>query len=202
MGGEQNRNPHRICFAKRTRTFTQPATPLNKPLENPTKPDGASRPFNLSSQAFEPGAVAGERYHGERFGCSGGNTMPPLSWDEAPAGAKSFAVTLHDLDAPTGSGFWHWVAYDLPAATTGLPGGKDGTVLPGGAKEGNTDLGTPGFFGPCPPPGRQHRYVYTVHALDVTHLPAAADDSPAMVGFIIWQHELARATLMFKVGPR
>lgn len=87
--------------------------------------------------------------------------MPNLAWMNVPKDTKSFAVTFYDKDAPTGSGFWHWVAYDIPADTKGLPGGVNGGTLPEGTVEGNTDLGKPGFFEPCPPVGRKHNYVYT-----------------------------------------
>ena len=127
--------------------------------------------FELSSKTFRPGAPIGAENYWNNFGCSGGNVMPDLAWRNAPAGTKSFAVTLYDKDAPTGSGFWHWVVYDIPAATTGLPGGANGGAVPAGAVEGNTDLGKPGFFGPCPPVGRKHHYQFTVVALKVDKLP-------------------------------
>src|SRR4051794_15314379 len=127
--------------------------------------------FNLTSRSLASGAhIAAENYWNS-FGCSGGNVMPALSWSKAPAGTKSFAVTYYDRDAPTGSGFWHWVVYDIPGNTSTLPGGVNGGALPLGAIEGNTDLAKPGFFGPCPPVGREHRYVYTVHALKIDKLP-------------------------------
>ncbi len=158
--------------------------------------------FVLKSRGFEPGAVLTTQYQGDLFGCSGGNLVPDLYWSNAPSNTKSFAVTLYDNDAPTGSGFWHWIVFDISKETAGLPGGKDSTALPAGAVEANTDLGKPGFFGPCPPPGRVHNYVYSVYALDIEKLPAANGASPALVGFAIWQHQLAKATLGFRVGPR
>ena len=158
--------------------------------------------FSLTSQALQAGAPIGPQHYWNNFGCSGGNVMPDLAWSGAPAGTKSFAVTLYDKDAPTGSGFWHWVAYDLPAATAGLPGGANGTALPSGAIEGNTDLGKPGFFGPCPPVGRVHTYEYTVHALKVDKLPVDKGMGPALVGFFIWQNSLGKATLDVQAGPR
>lgn len=127
--------------------------------------------------------------------------MPDLAWSNAPKDTKSFAVTFFDKDAPTGSGFWHWVAYAIPADTTGLPGGANGGPLPAGTVEGNTDLGKPGFFGPCPPAGRQHPYEYTVHALKVAKLPVDKDVGPATVGFFLWQNGFAKATLAVKIEP-
>ncbi|MBO2599900.1 YbhB/YbcL family Raf kinase inhibitor-like protein [Shewanella algae] len=141
-------------------------------------------------------------YYWNQFGCSGANLAPRLDWQNAPAGTKSFAITFYDQDAPTGSGFWHRVVYDIPANVLSLPGGKDGGPLPEGAIESNTDLGKPGFFGPCPPEGRQHRYKWTVHALDVAKLPVKPDYSAALTGFFLWQHTLAKSELVLLAGPR
>ena len=158
--------------------------------------------FEVQSDSLKPGATVQAQHYWNNFGCSGGNVMPDLSWKNAPAGTKSFAVTFYDQDAPTGSGFWHWVAYDLPGDTRSLPGGANGGALPAGAVEANTDLGKPGFFGPCPPVGRQHSYVYTVHALKVDKLPVDKGASPALVGFFLWQNSLGKASLSVKAGPR
>jgi Raf kinase inhibitor-like YbhB/YbcL family protein len=158
--------------------------------------------FSLQSKTFKPGAPIAVEHYWNNFGCTGGNVVPDLAWKSAPAGTKSFAITLHDKDAPTGSGFWHWVAYDLPASTTSPPGGAGSTTLPDGAVEGNTDLGKPGFFGPCPPVGRKHHYVYAVHALKVDKLPVDKGASPALVGFMLWQNRIAQATLGVTAGPR
>lgn len=158
--------------------------------------------FELTSSAIQRGATIGAEHYWNNFGCTGGNVMPALSWQNAPAGTKSFAVTFYDKDAPTGSGFWHWVAYDIAADTQALSGGANGGTLPQGAVEGNTDLGKPGFFGPCPPVGRIHNYVYTVHALKVDKLPVDKGASPALVGFFIWQNSLGKASFEVKAGPR
>ena len=147
-------------------------------------------------QAIEPA------HYWNNFGCSGDNMAPKLEWANPPAGTKSFAVTFYDQDAPTGSGFWHWVAYDIPANVTALEGGKDGGTLPAGAVQSNTDLSKPGFFGPCPPVGRKHHYVYTVHALKVAKLPVNLGASPALVGFILWQNTIEKATFKVTAGPR
>lgn len=158
--------------------------------------------FTLASKAVKNGQAIGPDYYWNNFGCSGKNLMPDLEWSHAPAGTKSFAVTFYDREAPTGSGFWHWVAYDIPAGVTALPGGADGGTLPAGAVAGNTDLGKPGFFGPCPPVGRKHRYVYTVHALKVDKLPVEPGATAALVGFTLWQNRLGQATLGVTAGPR
>ena len=158
--------------------------------------------LELTSKALRQGAPIGPEHYWNSFGCSGGNVTPDLAWRNAPPGTRSFAVTFYDKDAPTGSGFWHWVVYDIPATTAGLPGGPNGGSLPAGAVEGNTDLGKPGFLGPCPPIGRVHDYVYTVHALKVDKLPVEKAFGPALIGFFLWQNTLAKATLDVMAGPR
>lgn len=134
------------------------------------------------------------------FGCEGGNNSPHLKWSDAPAGTKSFAVTCFDPDAPTGSGFWHWVVVNIPAGTTELPlgAGKPGKgKLPAAALEVRTDFGKPGYGGPCPPKGdHPHRYLFTVHAVSLDQLPVNADTSAAVVGFYLNFNTLAKASIM------
>jgi len=111
--------------------------------------------FKVSSTDIKEGKLASAQvFNG--MGCTGGNTSPALAWTGAPAAAKSFAVTIYDPDAPTGSGWWHWVVYNLPATTTSLPAGAGDAsknLLPAGAVQGNTDFGAPGYGGACPPAG-------------------------------------------------
>ena len=133
------------------------------------------------------------------FGCGGGNASPHLAWADVPEGAKSFAVTCFDPDAPTGSGFWHWVVVNIPAGVRELPRGvgSPNAALPAGALEVRTDFGAPGYGGPCPPEGdHPHRYLFTVHAVNVETLPVTADTSAAVVGFNLHFATLAKATLM------
>ncbi|MCG3186578.1 MAG: hypothetical protein IOMNBAOH_01135 [Rhodocyclaceae bacterium] len=134
------------------------------------------------------------------FGCAGGNRSPHLRWEGAPAGTKSFAVTCFDPDAPTGSGFWHWVVANIPATVTELPldaGNPASGKMPAGALEVRTDFGKPGYGGPCPPQGdHPHRYVFTVFAVSQEQLPVTADTSAAVVGFMLNFNTLEKATLM------
>ena len=134
------------------------------------------------------------------FGCGGGNKSPHLKWDGAPAGTKSFAVTCFDPDAPTGSGFWHWVVVNIPASVTELAldaGNPASGTLPAGALEVRTDFGKPGYGGPCSPPNdHPHRYLFTVHAVSAEALPVTADTSAAVVGFNLHFQTLEKATLM------
>ncbi|MFM2397869.1 MAG: hypothetical protein RL341_26 [Pseudomonadota bacterium] len=157
--------------------------------------------FKLTSQSLSKEFAADQYWN--TFGCTGKNTSPDLKWSGAPAGTKSFAITFYDKDAPTGSGFWHWVAYNVPATVTQIEAGAlSAGKLPAGAVEGNTDLGKPGYFGPCPPVGRKHNYEFTVHALKTDKLEIPAGATAAFVGFNLWQNTLSKATLQASAGPR
>ena len=141
-------------------------------------------------------------YHG--MGAGGENISPELSWEGAPAGTKSFALTMYDPDAPTGSGWWHWVVYNIPASANELPEGAgtaDGKGLPAGSAQGNTDFGAPGFGGACPPKGdKPHRYIFTVYALKTDKLDIPAGGTAALVGFMINANKLGSATFTAKYG--
>ena len=163
----------------------------------------ASKPaFTLTSPDIKEGQPIAKRHIYNGFGASGDNLSPALSWSGAPAGAKSFALTCYDPDAPTGSGWWHWVVFNIPASTTSLPNDagnlKKRKLMPKGAIQSRTDFGTPGYGGPCPPAGdKPHHYQITVFAVDVDKLPIAINDkaSAASVGFDLHFHTLAKATL-------
>jgi Raf kinase inhibitor-like YbhB/YbcL family protein len=131
------------------------------------------------------------------FGAGGDDVSPHLAWSGAPEGTQSYAVTVYDPDAPTGSGFWHWAAFNLPADVTELASGASGHALPDGAVELKNDGGTVGYIGAAPPPGHgTHHYYVVVHAVDVASLDVPADASPAFLGFNLFSHTLARATLV------
>jgi Raf kinase inhibitor-like YbhB/YbcL family protein len=162
--------------------------------------------FTLSSPTVKPGAMLTEAQVFNGFGCSGKNTSPALKWQSAPAGTKSFALTLYDPDAPTGSGWWHWVVYNLPATVTELPegaGAADGKALPAGAAQGKTDFGPAAFGGACPPKGdKPHRYIFTVYALKTDKLDVPADATAALVGFMINANKLGQAGFTAKYGRK
>lgn len=156
-----------------------------------------------SPQVHENGKIVEEQVFNS-FGCSGGNVSPALSWRGAPAGTKSFAVTVYDPDAPTGSGWWHWVAFNIPATATGVPknaGTVEANLLPVGSIQSRTDFGQPGYGGPCPPAGsKPHRYQFTVYALKVDKLPLDENAPAAMVGFYAHQNLLSKAVLNARYG--
>ncbi|MGQ0811109.1 MAG: YbhB/YbcL family Raf kinase inhibitor-like protein [Nitrospiraceae bacterium] len=160
--------------------------------------------FRISSPIIkEKGRIANEQVF-SGFGCSGGNVSPELRWQDAPKETKSFAVTVYDPDAPTGSGWWHWVIFNIPSAVNMLAsnaGKPDGGMAPEGSVQSVTDFGQPGYGGPCPPAGdKPHRYIFTVYALKVDQLPLKPDASGAMVGFYLNQNKLAKASLTARYG--
>ncbi|MGL4206518.1 MAG: YbhB/YbcL family Raf kinase inhibitor-like protein [Aeromonadaceae bacterium] len=150
--------------------------------------------FTLTSPDIKAGSQLTNKQLFNGFGCSGDNISPALSWHGAPEGTQSYALTLYDPDAPTGSGWWHWVVFNIPAQSKGLPAHiqADGKGLPHGAIQSLTDFGLPGFGGACPPVGdKPHRYQFTLHALKVPTLDLPASSMPALVGFMIHANELA-----------
>ena len=158
----------------------------------------AAGALTLSSPDIKPGAkIADEQeYNGAAWGCSGGNVSPALNWSAAPKGTKSFALSVYDPDAPTGSGFWHWWVANIPASVTSLPkGAGGGTGLPEGAVQPRNDFSLAGYGGPCPPKGKPHRYIITVYALKADKLDVDANASPAVFGFYANANALAKATL-------
>jgi Raf kinase inhibitor-like YbhB/YbcL family protein len=165
------------------------------------QPALAAGKFTLRSADLKPGGKLPEQSVFNGMGCSGGNESPQLSWSDAPAGTRSYVITAYDPDAPTGSGWWHWVVYDVPASARELPhGAGSGAGLPQGAVQGRTDFGAPGYGGACPPPGKPHRYVFTVYALKVDRLEVPADASPAFVGFMTHASALGSAKLTVTYG--
>ncbi len=158
---------------------------------------GGANAMSLTSPDLKPGGKIADEQVFNGWDCKGQNVSPALAWTGAPKGTKSFAVSIYDPDAPTGSGFWHWWVANLPPDTTGLPKGAGaGTGLPAGALQSRNDFSQVGYGGPCPPPGKPHHYQITVYALDVDKLPDAGPDaSPAVFGFDAHAHTLAKATL-------
>jgi Raf kinase inhibitor-like YbhB/YbcL family protein len=154
--------------------------------------------FTLKSDDLRGQLTQAQVFSG--FGCSGKNISPSLKWTNAPGNTKSFAVTVYDPDAPTGSGWWHWVIFNIPAGVNELKadaGRIEKKLAPAGSIQSVTDFGKPGFGGACPPQGdKAHRYIFTVHALNVAKLDLDEKASPAMVGFVLSSNTIAKASLI------
>jgi hypothetical protein len=163
---------------------------------------GFGQTFTLKSS--EVGGQATEKQVFNGFGCSGANISPHLSWENPPAGTKSFAVTMYDPDAPTGSGWWHWLIFDIPATTKELPsnaGAVKANLAPKGSVQSITDFGTTGYGGPCPPVGHGfHRYIITVYALKVDKLGLDEKASPALVGYNLNANTIQKASIVMYYG--
>jgi Raf kinase inhibitor-like YbhB/YbcL family protein len=181
-------------------TSAQPGVDPTR-VRAPESPRG-SNPITVTSATFAPGGTIPRE--AVFTGCGGQNVSPQLSWRDFPAETKSFALTVFDPDAPTGSGYWHWVAFDIPANVTSLEADASGGKSPGGGKTGYTDFGTNGYSGPCPPAGDQpHRYVFTVYALDVPSVKGAGQGTTgATLVFQMRGHVLATGTLVGRFGMK
>ena len=158
-------------------------------------------PLTVTSTDFIEGGTLPLVHAHSGFGCVGSNRSPALGWEATP-GALSYALTLFDPDAP-GGGWWHWTVANLPPSTTALPAGAGGRRgrLPEGAVQGRTDFGSAGYGGPCPPAGdAPHRYVFTVHALDVATLPVTDTTDGAAFAAMARPHIIASGTITGRFG--
>jgi len=157
--------------------------------------------FTLSSADIRDGGTLGDAQVANAFGCTGGNISPQLSWSNAPEGTKSFVVSAYDPDAPTGSGFWHWAMFNIPASVSGLGGGiTPDKGAPEGAVQSRADAGFASYLGACPPTGETHRYIFTVTALSVGKLDLDQNASGALIGFMTNANALAKAAITVTYG--
>lgn len=162
--------------------------------------------FELASPTVKPNSTLTIEQVFKGFGCEGKNISPALVWKNPPKGTKSYAVTVYDPDAPTGSGWWHWVIFNIPMGVTKLDADAGNPVAgkaPPGSVQSRTDFGVPGFGGACPPPGskvKPHRYIFTVYALKTDKIDAGADASGAMVGYMLNANKLATASFTARYG--
>ena len=154
--------------------------------------------FTLESRDIQGQLSDTQVFNG--FGCSGKNVSPELTWKNIPAGTKSIAITLYDPDAPTGSGWWHWLVFDIPANIESLnanAGNLAKAVAPKDSVQSVTSFGTPGFGGACPPQGdKPHQYIFTVYALKVARLGLDKDATPALVGFYLNKNMLEKSSIV------
>ena len=156
---------------------------------------------NFTLTSIDVGGQLTKKQEFNGFGCNGQNVSPQLSWNGVPKGTKSFAITVYDPDAPTGSGWWHWLAVNIPANVTSIPAGASGKSMPKGTVETMNDFGSIGFGGACPPKGdKPHRYIFTVYALDVDKLPVEAATKPPVVGYQINAHAISKASIVSYYG--
>ncbi|MGV6987878.1 YbhB/YbcL family Raf kinase inhibitor-like protein [Testudinibacter sp. P80/BLE/0925] len=159
---------------------------------------GDRQPFQLSSPQLQAEQNIPPTFEFNGFGCQGDNQSPQLNWKNAPQGTKSFALSVYDPDAPTGSGFWHWYVVNIPAQVNELTanaGAIDSSTLPAGAFQLKTDYGYHGWGGVCPPEGdKAHRYIFTVHALNVAKLDVNQDTTTALGGFLVNAHTIDKAS--------
>jgi Raf kinase inhibitor-like YbhB/YbcL family protein len=150
--------------------------------------------FEISSSSVSDGKWDKKFYGDKIAGCDGGNVSPALAWKDPPAGTKSFGLTLYDPDAPTGSGWWHWQAWNIPATTMSFDEGK----VPDGIAQGKGDVGRTGYLGPCPPPGSGvHHYTFTIFALKVDKLDVDPNASGAFIGYNLNGNALGKATVVY-----
>ncbi len=185
-------------------TTTEPtlSTTANASTISVRAPDAPSHGTSLrvSSESLRAGAPIDKRH--VFAGCGGENESPQLSWTGAPSETKSYAITCFDPDAPTGSGYWHWLAFDIPASVTSLAAGDGSGDSPARGKSARNDYGFSSYGGPCPPKGDgDHRYIFTVHALDVESIKGASQDtSGASLNFMMRGHVLATGSMEARFG--
>ncbi len=154
--------------------------------------------FTLKSTDISQGAYLGKDHEYQGFGCDGGNKSPQLSWSGVPEGTKAYAIMVYDLDAPTGSGWWHWQVVNIPLDVNALETGAASTderLTADGVITVKNDYGSAGFGGVCPPIGHgAHRYQFTIHALSkVLELPE--DPSGALTGYMVHANSLGSSTI-------
>ncbi len=169
---------------------------------------GAASAMTVTSADIKPGAKIADEQVFNSFGCTGQNVSPALSWSGAPKGTKSFAISMFDPDAPTGSGFWHWWVVNIPADVTSLPkGAGGGTGLPAGALLGRTDFSTNAYGGPCPPKGTRRititslSMLWTSTSLTSTRTPLARSSALTCI-FIPWRRANSSVSTGAKVSSR
>lgn len=153
--------------------------------------------FSITSN-IKPNSTISHEHVFNGFGCLGKNISPEISWKNPPKGTKSFALTVYDPDAPTGSGWWHWSVINIPANYDVFPanfGYKNSFSLEANINQIRNDFGNYSFGGPCPPKGdKKHRYIFTIHALKTEKIDLDKSATAALAGFMINQNTLAKSS--------
>jgi Raf kinase inhibitor-like YbhB/YbcL family protein len=168
---------------------------MKQPLSSAPDVHAPADPGGFAFDSPELGDEFLPRHYASQFGCHGENASPALTWRNAPEATKSFAITVFDPDAP-GDGFWHWLVYNIPPAVHALPAGAgdpSNRFLPEGAVQVLTDANTLGYFGPCPPRGKRHRYVFTLYAC-TKMLTLRGGEQPLAVEREVKKHAIAQAS--------
>lgn len=202
---ERRISGHRVVLALvGALAFASPPTLAGRSAWPPpaTRQADAAAQFALASPDIAPGGAIALEHVYDRSGCHGGNISPALSWRHPPAGTRSFALLMFDPDAP-GGGWWHWAVFDIPATVTSLRAGAGnpaGHRLPAGAVQARNDFGSPGYGGPCPPPGSRHHYRLTLYALRVANLGLGTDAGPAQIDARARASALAEAQVVGLYG--
>ncbi len=169
--------------------------------QSPASGAPAAASFVLSSPDFTDDGTMHRREVNSR--CGGQDISPALEWHNPPAGTESFALLMHDPDAPGAEGFWHWIVYDIPASTGALPAGAGNVrkkLMPAGVIQGRSDFGTMGYGGPCPPPGKPHSYYFRLYALPVARLNVPPDATATIIAAYADASALGRAQLVVRYG--
>ncbi|CAJ1890776.1 hypothetical protein PEKONANI_03531 [Aeromonas jandaei] len=160
-------------------------------------PSAYASDFILKSSEVKNGENINKKFLADGFGCQGENVRPNLFWQNPPKGVKSYAISLYDKDADTGSGFWHWQLVDIPPASNSI-----GVDIPVGAIVKANDTGADNYLGPCPPIGSVHTYTFTIHALNIDKLEAPANSTAPLTGYFINKHTIAKASLNLRVSRK
>ncbi|MDX2082882.1 MAG: YbhB/YbcL family Raf kinase inhibitor-like protein [Rickettsiales bacterium] len=160
--------------------------------------NSANAKFAITSVDIAANSTITQKHVFKGFGCTGENISPQISWSNPPLGTKSFALTVYDPDAPTGSGWWHYLAINIPANYSEFKSGfaaENKFITKDGINQIRNDFGVHNFGGPCPPKGdKVHRYIFTIFALKVEKLDVSESSSPALAGYMINQNVLAKAS--------
>ena len=169
-----------------------------------TNNSNAANQFEIFSQDIKYGKKISENHVFNSFGCTGQNIFPQISWKNVPEKTKSFALTVYDPDAPTGSGWWHYNLVNIPVKYNELPtnfGKDDKFAINDGMMQVRNDFGSYKFGGPCPPKGdKPHRYFFTIYALKTDKLDIPETATSAYAGFMIKQNVIAKAELVAPYG--